>query len=164
MIPVPAAMAAPAPKPLRTAASVKEGESAPMPQTLQHRFRIFLHLLKLRETLSPDFSKRDWTSALVAEALDAEARREQDDWLGYEMVLFRAAALTFCALEEHHRGTAHVQAHAHPDPSRPGTLLRWPDLDADQKQSFHRLQEGLIRAFLQQEGADEDGHPAAATG
>jgi hypothetical protein len=126
-----------------------------MHHALQHRFRIFLHLLKVLETLPPALASRDWAPALIAEALDAEARREMDDWLGYETVLFRVAALTLHALEEHHRRTDSHQA--------PAAGPRWPDLDPDQKRAFQGLQEGLMRAFLEQEGAGGPGEAAAAS-
>ena len=146
----------PRPEPaLMRLASMKEGESASMPQTLQHRFRIFLHLLKVRDALTPGLNTQEWTSALVAEALEASARQDLDDWLGYEMALFRAAALVLSALEEHHHRMDVHQA--------PPVGVRWPDLDTDQKRAFQNLQEGLIRAFLQQEGAEDPGNPAAAS-
>lgn len=75
-----------------------------------NRFRVFLHLARIQsrradlEVHSGQVPRSEEGLTSVSQGLaGATAARSQEDWLGYEVELFRIAAGAFQALEEHHR-------------------------------------------------------------
>ncbi len=156
------------------------GEREGMQQTLAHRIRIFLHLLKVRENMKPT-APEAWIVTLLMGVLEAQERRDHGDWLGYETALFRVAAGVLGALEHHHRSTD-----SHQLPKRSGATGRevlpvepflpdldwitegmealagytyphqsvtWPGMDGEQRARLKALFDGLMGAFFEQEGA-----------
>ncbi|HXC18206.1 MAG TPA: hypothetical protein VNV60_12260 [Holophagaceae bacterium] len=147
------------------------------PDTVRQRFRIVLHILKRLDRSgsleTPNQSELETDGTQYGGA--------QENWLGHETMLFKAAITAIAALERHLNalpvaGTAlnpekPLQArsiHSNPwcDPGRlswpggvqvsclsPGGSANrpWVGLESSQAIYLHTLIEGLVAAFLQNE-------------
>ena len=108
---------------------------------LNRRFRILLHLLQRLEAPVP--LGRPRPPREPAEALEI---LRKGDWLGYETMLYEAAATAVQDLERHLDTLGQGLAPARPAPEDP-----WMALDWGQTMRLHALQDALLDAFLASE-------------